>query len=601
MNYMLEVKSETDTTITLAGWGAVFDGNDLSNEYFTKDTDFWLSRLGPERPVLFDHGFDEVLSATVIGTGTLTPKSIDDMSGLWFEAQLDKSKQYSKLISQLAKAGVLGASSGAVSHLVKREDAVDGRVMIKSWPIAEMSLTVTPAEPRTIGIDRVKSAILDDVVTNESIKLTLDNIVKLLVEKQEEVALTVASYPHIEVLESMPLGEEDIKSVADKVSAKFDDKFGAMTESIGQILQIMQDTPKIKSSGIISDTGGLSDPEHKSFPDFLTAIARKDNRRLSGVYKASWERADGTKTALAEEAGAQGGYIVPPEYSSKLLMVAGEDAIVRPRAFVYPMAGRQAFLPVLDQTIASAAGVSAFHSGVVMNWLEEAGTLTETEPKFRQIELVAHKLGGYTLASSEVQADSAIALESLLIQLFGKSIAFQEDYAFLRGDGVGKPLGVCVAPCMIAVSRTGSGNDLDPADLGLMLRRLPPTSMKKAVWVMHPYLLTSLLQLNTTSQLNWITDFRSPFGATLMGLPVIFSEKMVVSGTALDVGLFDFSYYVIGDRQDITIAASEHYKFINDQMTWRVTKRVDGQPWLSAAIALQSSSSETVSPFVTLS
>jgi HK97 family phage major capsid protein len=56
---------------------------------------------------------------------------------------------------------------------------------------------------------------------------------------------------------------------------------------------------------------------------------------------------------------------------------------------------------------------------------------------------------------------------------------------------------------------------------------------------------------------------------------------------------------VIGDRQQIEVAASEHVNFLKNQMTWRVTQRVDGQPWLEKPITLQDGSTQ-VSPFVVL-
>jgi HK97 family phage major capsid protein len=63
--------------------------------------------------------------------------------------------------------------------------------------------------------------------------------------------------------------------------------------------------------------------------------------------------------------------------------------------------------------------------------------------------------------------------------------------------------------------------------------------------------------------------------------------------------LVDPQLYVIGDRMQIEIAASEHVNFLKNQMTWRVVERVDGQPWLEKPITLQDASS-TVSPFVVL-
>jgi phage head maturation protease len=122
MTRALAIKSETDTALTLEGWGVVFGGEDLTAEYFSADTDFWLDALGPVKMTLFDHGQDGALKSTVLGSGTLERKSADDgTEGLWFTAQLDKSVAYVKQVEKLAKAGVLGASSGAISHLVERE------------------------------------------------------------------------------------------------------------------------------------------------------------------------------------------------------------------------------------------------------------------------------------------------------------------------------------------------------------------------------------------------------------------------------------------------------------------------------------------------
>jgi HK97 family phage major capsid protein len=137
---------------------------------------------------------------------------------------------------------------------------------------------------------------------------------------------------------------------------------------------------------------------------------------------------------------------------------------------------------VLDQQTAQSAGTSAYFGGVVSSWTAEAGAFTETEPTFRMLRLVAHKLAGYTLSSTEALADSAVALEALLRTLFAGSIAWTEDYAFLRGDGVGKPLGIQPAACTIAVNRAGA-NAIALADAGNMLAKLLPASYNNAVWV----------------------------------------------------------------------------------------------------------------------
>src|SRR5205807_4788566 len=86
---------------------------------------------------------------------------------------------------------------------------------------------------------------------------------------------------------------------------------------------------------------------------------------------------------------------------------------------------------------------------------------------------------------------------------------------------------------------------------------------------------------------------------TLFGRPVMYSEKLPALGTAGDVVLTDPQLYIVGDRMQIEIAASEHVNFLKNQMTWRVVERIDGQPWMDKPVTLQDGATQ-VSPFVVL-
>ena len=142
-----------EATITIGGYGVVFGGVDLTGEQFTKRFDFWLEKLPGSRPVLYDHGGEPTLKAAVLGA---TTKIEADEVGLWVEAQLQRSAQYADYVLELLQAGVLGYSSGALSHLVERVQG-PGATVIKTWPIGEFSLTPTPAEPRTLGVAEIRA------------------------------------------------------------------------------------------------------------------------------------------------------------------------------------------------------------------------------------------------------------------------------------------------------------------------------------------------------------------------------------------------------------------------------------------------------------
>lgn len=341
---------------------------------------------------------------------------------------------------------------------------------------------------------------------------------------------------------------------------------------------------------------GTDHPETKDFGDWCIAVMRGDTKRLNKVYGS-------TKAELSEFSGEQGGYLVPPDYSREILRVATENAVVRPRARIIPMASREFNMPALDYT-GSTADQPPSLGGMVATWTEEGGTKTETEPTFKTVKLVYHELSGYTVASNMLRMDAGPTLAAMLTSLFGQTIAWYEDFAFLQGNGVGKPLGVFNSACLL--SEAAGANTCVISDLGNMLTKFLGMNPTSGVWVCHPTARAYLVALDDDSNVIWIPNARENLPMTLFGMPVIFSEKMPIfpaAAAAANKGgilLADFSYYLIGSRSGIQIDFSEHFKFDENKGTWRFVTYVDGQPWLQSAPYLADGSNQ-VSPFVTLS
>ena len=119
---------------------------DLEGDYFTKSTDYGFPMTEGKRVplnVYYHHGMDAQVGKKSIGTGYI---KMDD-TGLWYEAQLDLADEYGSMIAKLCKQGKMGFSSGAAAHLVERK-SMGGAAEITRWPIAEASITPTPAEYR---------------------------------------------------------------------------------------------------------------------------------------------------------------------------------------------------------------------------------------------------------------------------------------------------------------------------------------------------------------------------------------------------------------------------------------------------------------------
>jgi HK97 family phage major capsid protein len=379
-----------------------------------------------------------------------------------------------------------------------------------------------------------------------------------------------------------------------------------ITDTLKDFARAQSLSSKNAARAIFGD-GGSGDPK-KSFGDFCLAIATKNVKRLDEVYQAHAVDQKGNiiaKAAMAEASGTTGGYTVPPDFYQQLLALTAERALIRPRAFLQPMASATMQFPYLDMTTAQAAGVSPFFGGVQMYWTEEAQTRTETEPAFKMMELKAHELSGYSVSSNILVQDAAFGLEKFLMQLFSQAIAWFEDYAFLQGNGVGKPMGMLNAGACINVTRAGGAGSatLAFADVATMWSKLLPYSWNNAIWLFSPTVIPQLLQLKDGANRAIFISVdqgavKSP-NWSLLGRPAYPTEKLPALGGTGDVMLIDPQFYVLGDRMQLEIAASEHVNFLKNQMTWRVVERVDGQSWLDKPITLQDSTTQ-VSPFIAL-
>ncbi len=372
--------------------------------------------------------------------------------------------------------------------------------------------------------------------------------------------------------------------------------------AIGQALKGIADAQgQAKRHAVPALFGSGEGDPRRCFGDWCLAVARDDRGYLEKHYGSRFNEWR-TKAALGEASGVTGGYTVPPDFYQQLMQIMAEETVIRQRAFVLPMAGATMQIPFLDVSTVQGAGVSPFFGGVQMYWTAEAQTRTETEPLFKQMELKANELSGYSVSSNVLLQDSAIGLEKFLMTLFAKAIGWFEEYAFLQGNGVGKPQGMLTANAAVSVTRAGAAQ-VQFADIAGMWAKLLPASWSKAVWLFSPSVVPQLLQLKDGANRAIFISIDSGVTKTptwsLLGRPAFATEKVPALGTRGDLSLLDPSYYVVGDRMEVEIAASEHVNFLKNQMTWRVVERIDGQPWLDKPITLQDAATQ-VSPFVVL-
>lgn len=308
------------------------------------------------------------------------------------------------------------------------------------------------------------------------------------------------------------------------------------------------------------------------------------------------------KNDLSSVKPSDGGYLIPETLRAQLLQVALEESIVRSRAFVVPMDSLSVPFPTVDST----SNVSSVYGGITGYWTEEGATLTESQPRFGRVQLTAHKLTLYTEVPSELMQDARPSMNALLDTMLPRALAWFEDVAFFLGNGVGEPLGFLNAPAMVQATRTAGGAAVEWADIANMYARMLPQSLRTAVWIISPDVLPSLLTMvlpGGTSPViigggSFATGAAQP-SMSMLGIPIVISEKARVDGTSGDINLVDFGFYLIGDRQAISARQSEDFRFQSDVTAFRVIERVDGRPWLASAVTPQNNG-DTLSPFVQL-
>ena len=340
--------------------------------------------------------------------------------------------------------------------------------------------------------------------------------------------------------------------------------------------------------------GAVLDDEFVDSADYFLSIWH--NTHKSSEINA---RLDSYRNAFSEKVPSEGGFLVPERLRAELLRVALETSIVRPRARVIPMDSLRVPFPSIDST----SNVSSVFGGIVGYWTEEGAALTASEAKFGRIVLDAKKLTAYTEVPNELLSDSIISFQAFIDDIFPEALAWYEDIAFFEGSGAGEPSGFLNADAAVEVTKeSGQGADtIVWENIVKMFSRMLPSSLGRAVWIASintfPELATMALSVGTGGSAIWLNNGVEGPPMSILGRPVLFSEKCPVVGDAGDLNFVDFGFYLIGDRQAMSAKSSEHHKFQNDMTAYRIIERLDGRPWLSSPITPKNAG-DTLSPFV---
>ena len=224
---------------------------------------------------------------------------------------------------------------------------------------------------------------------------------------------------------------ESLKSNQDALNGKVD----KLSEGIDSVLKFMEDSPMMRKGGYFQETGGDNDPEVKSLGDLLISVQRGDEKRLKSIYGATKAQSSGS--------GPAGGFWIQEQTLIDLVgeisLVSGIGNLVR-RIPVGSPSGRSV---IRDYSRTPGGnGESATSAGVDGDGRAEGGSYGNETAYFEFVRYeVSDFCSGNLKASYELMQDVP-QIEEALRDLIQEDVANKEEYAILRGNGAGQPLGV---------------------------------------------------------------------------------------------------------------------------------------------------------------
>lgn len=296
-------------------------------------------------------------------------------------------------------------------------------------------------------------------------------------------------------------------------------------------------------------TGRASD----AYKDGMLTALRTNFRQVSNI--------------LQEGVDADGGYLVPEEYDSRLIRVLEGENIMRKLGHKITTSGDHKI------NIASTEPAAA--------WIEEGGALQFSDAKFAQILLDAHKLHVAIKVTEELLYDNAFNLENYIIEEFGKALSNAEEDAFLNGTGVGQPLGLFAATGGGTVYKTVTKLTAD--DIMNLVYALKRPYRKNSAFIMNDQIIATIRTFKDgNGAYMWQPSYQAGEPDKLLGYPVYTSP--FAPEDAISFG--DYSYYNIGDRGTRSFKQLTELFAGNGMIGFVAKERVDGKLILPEAVQI---------------
>lgn len=310
-------------------------------------------------------------------------------------------------------------------------------------------------------------------------------------------------------------------------------------------------------------------PEHKAA--FRAYLRTGDAAELTRIERKT----------LSVGADPEGGYLVTPEVSERIVSTIFETSPVRALAAVESISTDSLEL-LVDKADAGAG------------WVAETEARAETtSPDLAKINIPVHEIYAEPRATQKLIDDSSIDIETWLTGKVADKFARTEATAFVNGTGVGQPRGFLTYPAgtdwgQIEQVNSGGAGVVKADGLIDLQHSLKEGYGANAVWLVNRLVVRDIRKLkDSQNQYLWEPGLKIDGHETLLGRPIHTATDMpVAAADSLSVAYGDFGRaYQVVDRVGVRVlrdpfTAKPYVKFYT-------TKRVGGDVVNFEAIKLQ--------------
>ena len=407
-----------------------------------------------------------------------------------------------------------------------------------------------------------------------------------------------------------------------------DGSTGALTHSDAPHVEI-PDAPVYRGSSAsvlgsqLLDIAIMSNPAAYDSQEVVGARSRlerteKRNQVLqeARLHKENRAAATGGFTVAVP---TDGGFFLQGETATELMTTGFNNSEVLSRCSSRTFGPGTQFLEIYGIDEQSRVNGSR-GGGIRVYTAAELDEFTASKTQFKKVRIEPKKLTGLYHASGEIIRNVTF-LGQEMRQLFGEEFAFKCQDLVVRGTGVGEPLGILNAGCLVTQAKlTNQAADTIKTDNILQMEVKLMSESPSTVWLVNRETKPQLSVLSITIGTGGIPTciystvsgpmtmdnmtgkfYMGKRQAFLNGIPCITIEQAAALGDLGDIILADLSQYVTANKGDINEAMSIHVNFIYDQQTFRFLYYFDGQPrWATAITPYKGAATSKVSPFIVL-